>query len=217
MTNHPGRKRGDDEDQSPADALAADVPAVQEMADELAAQMPPGHTPNGVPPGLKPNAAKVIGETVAASLGQVLPDALCRLLPPLLYDAFATALSQVPVQAVTPQHFKCATCVTLRGQWGVKYDAELKAAQTAMAALLAQMAPDDLRRAQLNLLAFLPEEAQQAVPPINDGMVMTGGTVLCADHAPGTSSQPGRKEFLIAHGPLTPSLIADALGQPKAA
>ena len=54
MTNHPGRKRGDDAEPQGTEELAATVPAVQEMADEMAAQLPPQHS-NGVPPGLKPS------------------------------------------------------------------------------------------------------------------------------------------------------------------
>jgi hypothetical protein len=56
-----------------------------------------------------------------------------------------------------------------------------------------------------------------AVQEMADGIVMAGGSLLCAEHVPGMQQQPGRKPFLIAQGALTPSLIAEVMQGQRAA
>lgn len=70
MTSHPRRRSGDDD-------LAAE--ALEGTSAIL-------RTGNGIPPGLRPDAAKLIGQACAEAIAQVLPGAL------------ASVLAQVPVQ-----------------------------------------------------------------------------------------------------------------------
>jgi hypothetical protein len=209
MTNHP--RRADDEQ-------AAEIPAA-DAASETDEAAPPGHTPNGhrVPPGLQPNASKLIGEAVAGALKETLPG--------MLFQAMTQALSQVPVRTIGSP-FQCATCVIARISWVGQHGDDLKAAEAEMIAATYHWPPDDPRRQQVNVLMFLPQHLQpsadpaapnpQACPNVQAGIVMTGGQVLCPDHIPGVTTQPGRKEFLIAHQPLTQGLIAEVMGQPRA-
>jgi hypothetical protein len=91
----------------------------------------------------------------------------------------------------------------------------MQAAGEAMMGFLSQLAPDDPRRSQVDIMAFLPPHlhpgSPQGMPPVQDKVTAVGGTDLCAAHIPGIP-QPGgaRKEFLIAHGSITPQMLAEA-------
>ena len=123
MTNHPRRARGDNEQNEQPDHEPA----------------PPVHTPNGhgAPAGLQPNAAKIIGQTVA--------EVLSETLPPML----AQALSD----AARPQY--CATCLAERLNWEIAHEADLKAAIGQMQIAAQAYPPGDPRLAQLNPFMFL--------------------------------------------------------------
>jgi len=168
----------------------------------------PAHTPNG-------NHA-LIGKAVA--------EALAEMLPQILYDAFTQALSQVQV---TVKQLHCATCFVARVGWFAQHAAEVEAARAAMTAAAAELAPGDPRAGMLNPLMFLPEHLQpsqdpanpnpQAMPGLAEGAVMAGGTLYCAEHVPGAPVQAGRKQFLIAHQPLTSALLAEVMQAGQAA
>jgi hypothetical protein len=200
MTNHPGRKRGDDEEPAAAEEMAA-MPAVQEFAAEMAAQLPPQ-----APPGLSPN-----GHGPTARLMEALPQ--------MLFQAVTQALSSVQVRTAP---LKCLTCVTARLAWGARYEAEINAAQAAYVTAMSELTPDDPRRGLLQPLAFLPEALRpsgdpahpnlQAMPEMADGIAMAGGSLYCPEHVPGAAQQAGRKPFLIAQGSLNAAMIAEIRG-----
>lgn len=220
MTNHPRRQRGEDDPQPEPSALEAieqavrESPTVQELRDQLNPE-PPAHTANGESDAFKPNAATLIGNAV----GKRVADAIAAQLPP----ALAQVLAQVPI--ALRQWFKCATCVAARVAWCAAHQDDLKAAEAAMIACAGQWPEGDPRRGQLNPLMFLPGHLQAgpgmlppgspACPNVLDGIVMAGGTVYCPDHVPGAieAAGTGRKEFLIAHAPLSAGLIAEVMGQ----
>jgi hypothetical protein len=194
MTNHPGRRRGDDEEHSPADELAADVPAVQEMADEMAAQMPPGHTPNGVPSGLKADPAVLAAKAVAQTLGEHLPN--------MLFQAFAAALSQIQVQ--TAQHM-CATCIVDRIRWENAHRPEMEAAIAAAGSPQADLTP------------FLPEAlrpgAPRGMPGVAQAVTTFQGAEVCPVHvAQAAGVQPGRSQLLIATATMNPGVLGQLAG-----
>ena len=178
----------DDGEQPPQgiEEILLESPEIRQLAAEMNEKL---GAPAPVPPGFSPNGGKT---------HMVM---LLEQLPQMLFQAVAQALQQVPAQ-----RFKCDTCVALRIAWVTTHQAELQAANEAMAGL----PPGDPR--QGNPLPFLPEGTPPP-PNVFDGMVMVGGSVKCADHIPGVSTQPGRKEFLIANGPLSSALIAEAMGQ----
>lgn len=76
-------------------------------------------------------------------------------------------------------------------------------------------------------MSFLPERLRpsqdpanpnpQGMPGLNEGAVMTGGTWYCDSHVPGVQQAGARKEFLIANAPLSSALIAEVMGQQRAA
>lgn len=198
MTNHPGRARDDD----------SELPGGHES-------FPPGppatprapHTANGHGAAYEPDIAGLIGASVATAMSRVIPQAL------------ASVLSQVPVRTVP--YLKCVTCVTARIMWVAGHGPELQAASDAMNAAAAEMPQDHPMRGNLNAAMFLPPHLQpsqdpanpnpQGIGPVNDAMVMAGGSLYCADHIPGIQQGGGRKEFLIAHAPLSSGLIADVM------
>jgi hypothetical protein len=208
MTNHPGRKRGDDEEQSPADALAADVPAVQEMADEMAAaQMPPGHTPNGVPPGLKPDPVILAAKAVAQALGEHLPNTL--------FQAMTAALSQVPVQAITQQHM-CATCIIQRIAWEGAHKSAMDKA-IAAAAAAAGIEPGSPETARLDLTPFLAPDLRPGerggMPGVQQAITTFQGADACAIHAAQAAGvQAGRSPLLVASATMNPAMLGQLAG-----
>jgi hypothetical protein len=200
MTNHPGRRRGDDEERTPAEELAAEVPAVAEMADAIAAQMPPGHTPNGVPPGLRADAAKIIGQSAAAAMAEVIPQAL--------FSALTAALSQVPVQVQRPL---CATCIIQRIAWENTHRAAMDKAiaLAAQTAVPGGPAPD--------LTPFLPEAmrpgAPDGMPGIGQSVTVFQGTETCPVHlAQAAGVQPGRSALLVASAAFSPAMLGQLAG-----
>jgi|ERR1035441_5901385 hypothetical protein len=184
MTNHPNRRRdvtGDAErDLAAADALAGQLEHAEpgDIPPQGSAEIP-GHTGNGVPPGLRPNAAKIIGATVADAIGEVLP--------PLLAQALSS---------VTRQHY-CATCLVDRLNWEIAHEADLKASVQEMNTAAMAMPPGDPRRDQLNPFMFLaphllpsqdPENPHpDAIPDPSLWTTMVGGTLFCTIHVPGVN------------------------------
>jgi len=214
MTNHPRRAHDDEEPSVAATGeLAAEVPAVKELSDEMAAppapQVPPGFSPNGHP-------------TPAAQALQALTAAL-EQLPQMLFGAVVQALQQVPVQVIVKPG-PCGTCFTARAGWFAAHAADLAKAEAAYNAAVSELAPDDPRRGLIRGLSFLPPALQpsqdparpnpQAMPDLAEGVILIGGTWYCAGHIPGAPQAGHRKEFLIAHGPLSSALITEVMGQP---
>src|SRR5580700_11836336 len=127
MTNHPGRRRDDEEPSAAAPAeLAAEVPAVAEMASEMAAAPPPQ-----VPPGFSPNG------------GKTPMTALVEQLPQMLFNAVAQALSSVQVRTAP---LKCATCTLARAAWFGQHAAEIATAEAAYRAAWDALPEGDPRR-----------------------------------------------------------------------
>jgi hypothetical protein len=192
----PGSEGGGEEKPSAAGEMAA-MPAVQELAAEIAAhQVPPAYTPNGHTP-----SAQAL-QAVAAAL---------RQLPQQLFQAVSAALQQVPV-SVKPGH--CGTCFTARVGWFTAHSAEIAKAEAAFQAAVSALAPDDPQRGTVQPLSFLPDalkpDGPQPMPALAEGVILIGGTWLCAQHVPGTEQQqPGRKPLLIAHAALGPSMLAE--------
>lgn len=194
MTNHPRRERDEDGKPEPAQELAASVPAVQELADEISARPP-------VPPGFSPN-------------GHTPTRTLIEQLPQMLFQAVAAALQQVPVQVVVKPG-PCGTCFTARVGWFTGHSAEIARAEAAYQAALSELAPDDPQRGLIEPLSFLPAALQPsqdpahpnplAMPGLAEGVIMTGGTWHCAQHVPGIQQQPGKlliAETVIPQGML---------------
>ena len=221
MTNHPRRAHGDDgqpgaEPEIPAAEVTpgTDVPA------------PPAHTANGhpgrVPPGLQPNAAKIIGETAGQAIGQVLS----QQLPQILANAFYQVLSQVLVQ-VAPG--PCGPCSARRAAWLGRHAAVLAQAEALLqAAHAAQAALPPDQQAPINPRDFLPEQLRpsadpaspnpEAMPDIRQGEVLISGTWYCQADMPtpveAAESAAPRKPLLIAQGALSSALIAEAMTAP---
>jgi hypothetical protein len=127
-------------------------------------------------------------------------------------NAVAQVLQQVPVQVA---QLKCATCVLVRAQWANAHAADIKAAAERMEEAMASFPPDHPIRGQADVAAFLPPHLQpgapQGVPPVQDGAVMTAGSVVCGQHIPGIpQAAGGRREFLIANTALSPQMLAEA-------
>jgi len=172
MTNHPNRRR--------------DVTGDAEHD-------PAASNGNGALPGLRPNAAKIIGAAVA--------QALAETLPPLLAQA-------------APQ-YHCATCLADRLNWEIAHEADLRASVDQMQIAGQAMQPDDPRRAELNPFMFLPthllpsqdpaDPHPEAVPVPQTGVTMAGGTLYCASHVPGVN-RPGVDRP--AEAPKRPLLVA---------
>ena len=190
MTNHSRRARditGDAErNAAAADALAGDlIPAGDGDIPPQGSDGVPPHTSNGVPPGLRLNAAKLIGQAVAEAVAQ----AIGQGLPQMLVQALT--------QALRDQYY-CATCFVERLNWETAHDADLKAAVEQMQVAAQAFPPGDPRLAHLSPFMFLPPHllpSQDPADPHPDaitdpaaGVVMIGGTLYCARHAPGVGS-----------------------------
>jgi hypothetical protein len=126
-------------------------------------------------------------------------------------NAVAQVLQQVPVQVA---QLKCATCVLVRAQWASAHAVDIKAAGERMETALASFPQDHPIRGQADLAAFLPPHLQPGapggVPPVQDGAVMTAGTIVCGQHVPGIpQAGGGRKEFLIANAALSSQMLAE--------
>lgn len=120
MTNHPRRAHDDEEPSAAATGdLAAEVPAVAEMAGEMAAAPPPPPVPAGFSPNGHP--------TPAAQALQALTTTLERL-PQMLFQAVAQALSSVQVTVKQPP---CGTCYVTRAAWFAQHAAELAQVEAA--------------------------------------------------------------------------------------
>jgi hypothetical protein len=207
VTNHPRRQRGDDAPSAAGD-LAAEVPAVKELSDEMAAQ-----PPQQVPPGFGAN-----GRTPSAQALRAVAAAL-EQLPQQLFQAVVQALSQVQV-SVKP--LPCATCMLARYTWFSMHARELAEAEAAYKAAVEALPGDDPRRGLIQALSFLPASLQpspdpaspnpEAMPGLAESAVMVGGTLYCAAHHPGAQQQPGRKPFLIAQGALSAQMLAEMRG-----
>jgi hypothetical protein len=214
VTNHPGRQRGDDEP-SAADELAAEVPAVRELADEMAAQPQPPQ----VPPGFSPNGGKTPLMALTEQLPQMLADAfgqaLTEQLPQMLSNAVAAALQQVPVQVIVKPG-PCGTCFTARVGWFDAHPAEIEKAQAAYVAAVSGLAPDDPQRGMIQALSFLPASLQpspdpakpnpQAMPGLAEGVILIGGTWYCAQHVPGVQ-QPQSGKLLVAETAIPQGML----------
>lgn len=208
MSNHPHqRPRRDDDGMVP-------VPESKAPASAPAAPV------NGNGSALRPNAAKTIGEAAGAAMAETIS----RMLPPILYDTFATALSQVPVRTV-PQQLYCGPCFVRRVSWESAHEADLKAAIEAMSAAAEGMAPDDPQRGRLNPLMFLPPHLlpsgnpekpnPEAIPDPALAVVMINGTLYCGADAPGVT-RPGdaaKPPLLIAHGSIPDGALAQVFSQ----
>jgi hypothetical protein len=161
-------------------------------------ELPPAFTPNGHRP----------SERLAG---------LIEELPQMLVNAFASVLRQVPVNVTG---YKCAECVTARFRWVAEHKRETDAAYAAyMRAVneVAALEDGDPRKVMPQGFAqFMPEDLRPGgasqMPPIGDGEVMVGGTVLCPDHIPGGPGTQNRSRLLVAQAGLTPSMIAQLAG-----
>lgn len=218
MTNHPRRKRPDvtsdaERDQAAAEALAGDLlPAEPGDIPPQGSAGVPAHTDNGVPPGLRPNAAKLIGQAVGAALGETLPQ--------MLAQAFAEALRR---------QYYCSTCFVERLNWETAHEADLKAAVEQMQIAAQAFPPGDPRLAQLSPFMFLPPHLlpsldpasphPEAIPDPAAGVVMIGGTLYCPRHAPGVNrpDEVAKRPFYVAQASLSPAMIAEIVGQRPAA
>jgi hypothetical protein len=204
MTNHPRRARDDAErDAAAADALAGELePAgLGDIPPQGSAEVP-AHTGNGTPPGLRPNAAKIIGEAVAGAVAQ----ALGRSLPQAIYSAFGAALSQFPVQAVTQQHM-CATCIIQRIAWENAHKAAMDKAIAAAKEAAAPGGP------QPDLAPFLPEALRpggpDGIPDVAQAVTTFQGAEACPAHlAQAAGIQPGRSPLLVATATMNPAMLA---------
>lgn len=210
MTNHPGRRRGDDDEPSIEDMMAeAAEPLAAEMREKLEAEgrIPPqespgmaAHTPNGVPPGLRADAAKIIGQSAAAAMAEALPQAL--------FSALTAALSQVPVQVQRPL---CATCIIQRIAWENVHKAAMDKAIAVAAETAAPGNP------QPDLTPFLPEAmrpgAPDGMPGIGQSVTVFQGTETCPVHlAQAAGVQPGRSPLLVASAAFSPAMLSQLAG-----
>ncbi len=207
-----------EQDLETAEALARELGAgEQELHPAAPGDIPPqgsaevpAHNGNGVPPGLKPNAAKQIGDAA----GTAIAGTIDQLLPQMLFDAFATALSQVPVRTIAAQERLCATCLVQRIGWENAHRAEMEKAIAAAlgAAGIQQDAP---QAAQLNIAAFLPQHlqpGQQAgMPEVRQAATVFQGTEVCPMHIPGVQSA-GRTPLLVATAGMSPAMAAQFAG-----
>lgn len=226
MTNHPNRKRRDvtaeDErqleaiegivaDLTPGDTVVELGGGDQDLRPAAPGDIPPqgsaempAHNGNGVPPGLRPNAAKLIGQTVAAGLIEALPQVLTQAL------------------ASVSQRYYCATCLVERLNWEIKHEAELKEAIGEMNLAAMAIAPGpqgDQQRAQLNPFMFLPghllpspdpaDPHPEAITEPQMGVVTVSGTTYCTIHVPGVN-RPGTSPkplLLVATATMNPAML----------
>jgi hypothetical protein len=148
--------------------------------------------------------------------GSSAPDGFLSGIPQQIGQAVAAAVAQVLQQVpMRVQQLKCATCVLARAQWAAAHAADIKAAGERMAEALAAFPPDHPIRQQADLVAFLPPHLHpgagpESMPPVQDGAVMTAGTIVCPAHIPGIpQAGGGRREFLIANGSLSATMLAE--------
>jgi hypothetical protein len=207
MTNHPRRQRGEENDDlSAAEALAGElVPAGPGDIPPQGSAEVPAHTGNGVPPGLRANAAKLIGQAVA--------EAMTGALPQVLFQAFGAALSQVQVQTVTQQHL-CHLCLVERFGWESAHETEIKAAMKS-AAEAAGFGPEDPRAQQLDFGPFLPEQLRpgagaSAIPAMNTAVTTVQGSDVCQWHVPGVQARRGK--LLVVPGGVNLAAFAAQAG-----
>lgn len=176
----------------------------------------PPSTPPGAPPGFSQN-----GSTPMVQLLHELPGLLNQAvalalqpLPAIMYQAFRQALGEaLQTTPLTIRNDPCVTCFTARITWSTVHADEIArviAAYQAAAEAMAQKPPED--QVPVNELDFLPEHlhpgAEQGAPPIQDGVLMIGGTRYCTDHDPNAPGKPGAKPYLIANAGLTPSMLS---------
>jgi hypothetical protein len=217
MTNHPHRQHDENEPSIEEMVAEAVEPLAAEMREKLAIPAPgdlppqgsaevPSHTGNGVPPGLKPNAAKQIGQAA----GEAIAGTLGQMLPQMLFSAFTAALSQVPVQV--PQYM-CATCIANRIGWENAHRAEMEKAM-ADAAVAAGVPAGTPQAAQLDLAPFLPPQLRPGertgIPDVRPKVTTAQGTDVCSMHIPGV--QAGRPPLLVATAAMNPALTRQFTG-----
>jgi hypothetical protein len=222
MTNHPRRKHDEENEPSIEDMVAEAVePLAAEMREKLGIPQPgevppqgsaevPAHTGNGVPAGLKANAAKQIGDAAGAAMA----GALGNLLPQMLVDAFANVLMQVPVQLAGQQQRLCATCLVQRIGWENLNRAEMEKAMDA-AAQAAGVQPGTPQAAQLDFLPFLAPHLRpgerNGMPGVSPAVTTFQGTDSCPMHIPGV--QAGRTPLLVATAGMSPAMAAQFAGR----
>jgi len=216
MTNHPRKRRdvtaGAERDLAAAEALAGQlVPAEPGDIPPQGSAEVPMHTGNGVPPGLKANAAKLIGQAVA--------EAVTQQLPQILFQVFTAALSQAQVQAVTQQHF-CSACIIQRIAWENSHRTDMEAAMAA-AAQAAGIEPGSPQAAQQDLTPFLPPALRpgerNGIPNVAQAVTTHQGAELCAMHlAQAAGIQPGRSQLLVATTAMNPAMLGQIAGHPAA-
>ena len=194
MTNHPRRQRDNDD----TAGETVEVPGDGAVPPQGSADVP-AHTPNG----LRPNAAKMIGQAVAESISQALP--------PAVFQAVAAALSQVPVQ-VAQQHL-CATCLAGRIGWEHAHRAQMEAAMTA-AAHAAGVPPASPESTRIDFGPFLPEGLRagqpNGIPEIGIAVTTCQGTEVCPLHIPGV--QTGGAPLLVATATMNPAMLGQLAG-----
>jgi hypothetical protein len=213
MTNHPNRKRDENEPSIEEIAAGAAEPLATEMREKLALErgsIPPqgsatvpAHTPNG----LKPDPAVLAAKAVAQTLGEHLPN--------MLYQALTAALSQVPVQTVSQQHM-CATCIIGRIQWENTHRAEMEQAMTA-AAEAAGVVPHSPEAGRIDFGPFLPEALRpggtRGIPGVQQAVTTFQGAEACPLHvAQAAGVQPGRSPLLVANAAFSPAMLGQPAG-----
>lgn len=181
---------------------------------------PPPAPVNGHGSALRPNAAKAIGEAAGAAMAGTLG----QVLPPLLHDALAAALSGTAVRTV-PQPLWCGPCYVRRLNLERAHEADLKAAIEQMSIAAQVMPEDDPRRAQLNPLIFLPphllpspdpeDPHPDAIPDPSLAVTMIGGTLYCGADAPDVTGPAGaaKPPLLVAHGSIPDGTLARVFSQ----
>lgn len=172
MTNHPNRKR-DEENEPTIEEMVAE--AVEPLAAELREKLTPAHG-NGIAPGLRANAAKMLGQAIAATLAESLSESL----PQAMYSALAA------------QRPPCATCVIQRVTWENLHRAEM---DTAMAAAA--------QAGQQDIAPFLPPGLrpgeQGGIPNVTQSITAFQGTELCVAHLGDAAGiRPGKSPLLVA-------------------
>lgn len=142
--------------------------------------------------------------------------ALMQQMPRMLAQAIAAVLQQVPVQAEGTR-YRCAGCVIGRLGWIAAHQKacdDAGAAYTQAAAEQAGLPDGDPRKGiPLDFVMFLPEPlrpgGEQGMPPVAEGIVMTGGTTWCMEHVPGA---PGKSRLIVAQGSMSPAMLARLAG-----
>lgn len=160
--------------------------------------------PGELPAGLRPaEGVPVNGHGTPVSLS---PTAAIAKMMTTLPQALAQIIATVPVK--TRQHL-CAHCLGARLGWAAAHQAELRTA-TEAAAVAHGISPAGPFPPGFDPAPFLPEHLRpggsQGIPLMQPAITTVSGTEVCADHFPGQPA--GRQPLLIAHGSLTPSMLA---------